>query len=146
MRALLLAAFALVAAPAAAQQTPVGRWMTADNGGVVALQPCSPGSDTLCGTVDGITGFQSNGAAPVDVQGRSRCHLGIISDLTPAEPGFWTGHITNPDDGKVYSIRVSVDPDGRLHMRGFIGIPLLGKTTIWTRYRGRLTPDCHLER
>jgi hypothetical protein len=29
-------------------------------------------------------------------------------------------------------------------MRGYIGIPLLGRTTIWTRYEGKLTPDCHL--
>ena len=140
-----MALFLLVcflAQPAAAQQSVLGRWMVADNGGVVALQPC--GGTVICGVVEGITGFQANGAAPVDVNGHSRCHLTIIPDLRLDQPGSWSGHITNPDDGNVYSIRITLDPQGRLHMRGYIGIPLLGRTTVWTRYPGKLTPDCHL--
>jgi uncharacterized protein (DUF2147 family) len=133
----------LIATPALAQPSVTGRWMTADNGGVVALTACGT---AICGSVEGITGFRPNGAAPVDVNGRSRCHLQIIPDLVLEEPGLWSGHITNPDDGKTYSINISLDPQGRLRMRGYIGIPLLGRTTIWTRYEGKLTPDCHLAR
>jgi uncharacterized protein (DUF2147 family) len=141
MRKILVLLACLVASPALAQQSVTGRWMTADNGGVVVLTACGT---MICGTVDGITGFRPNGTAPVDVNGRSRCHLQIISDLVLEEPGLWAGHITNPDDGKVYSIHISLDPEGKLRMRGYIGIPLLGRTTIWTRYEGKLTPDCHL--
>jgi uncharacterized protein (DUF2147 family) len=133
----------LMASPVSAQQSVTGLWMTADNGGVVGLAACGP---AICGTVDGITGFRPNGAAPVDINGRSRCHLQIIGDLAPEEPGLWAGHITNPDDGKTYSINISLDPQGKLRMRGYIGIPLLGRTTVWTRYAGKLTPDCHLAR
>ena len=135
--------FLLVAAPALAQPTIMGKWMVADNGGVITLARCGT---SICGTVDGITGFRPNGAAPVDINGRSRCHLQIIPDLVLEEPGLWSGHITNPDDGKTYSINISLDPAGQLRMRGYIGIPLLGRTTIWTRYDGKLTPDCHLAR
>lgn len=132
-----------MALPAAAQPGLAGPWMTQDSGGVVTLAPCGT---KLCATVDGITGFRPNGDPPVDVRGRSRCHLRIIDDLEDEEPGSWAGHITNPDDGKTYAIHITLDAQGRMRMRGFIGVPLLGRTTIWTRYTGRLTPDCHIER
>lgn len=142
----LLAAFAVpatagAAAPAGMQNSIAGQWVTADNGGIVALRPCGGG---MCGTVDGITGFQANGDPPVDVQGRSRCHLTIIPDLQMDGAGVWGGHVTNPDDGKTYTIQITLDPQGRLRMRGYIGIPLFGLTTVWTRFGGRLTPDCHV--
>ena len=110
---------------------------------MVTLRPCD---GAICGVVEGLTGFRPDGSPPLDVQGRSRCHLTIIGDLQLSEPGVWAGHITNPDDGKMYSIHISLDPQGRMRMRGYIGIPLLGRTTIWTRYQGRLTPDCHIVR
>jgi uncharacterized protein (DUF2147 family) len=140
-RKALIVLVCLMSLPAWAQRDLPGPWMTADNGGVVTLAACGT---KICGTVEGITGFRPNGATPVDINGRSRCHLQIIADLVQDEPGSWSGHITNPDDGKTYSINVSLDPAGRLRLRGYIGIPLLGRTTIWTRYTGKLTPDCHL--
>ena len=143
MRKILLLLSCFVASPALADPAILGYWMTADNGGVVGLHTCGA---SVCGTVDGITGFRPNGSAPVDVNGTSRCHLQIIGDLQPDDDGVWAGHITNPDDGKTYSIHISLDPQGKLRMRGYIGIPLLGRTTIWTRYQGKLTPDCHLTR
>jgi uncharacterized protein (DUF2147 family) len=143
MGIILILLACLIASPVLGQQSVTGRWMTADNGGVVGLAACGT---MICGTVDGITKFKPNGAPPVDVDGRSRCHLQIISDLVLDEPGLWAGHITNPDDGKTYSIHISLDREGKLLMRGYIGIPLLGRTTVWTRYHGNLTPDCHLVR
>ena len=141
MRATLLLGLSLALPAAAQQQTPVGRWLTQDGSGVVGVEPCG---GALCGTVDGITGFQPNGDPPVDYLGRSRCHLTIIADLAPTQPGVWQGHITNPDDGRTYTIRITFDAKGRLQMRGFIGVPLLGRTTVWTRFTGRLLPDCHV--
>ena len=147
-RALLLlglasavAVAAHAASPAGVQNAVGGQWVTAGNGGIVALRPCGSG---MCGTVDGITGFQANGDPPVDVHGRSRCHLTIIPDLQLDADGVWGGHVTNPDDGKTYTIQITLDPEGRLRMRGYIGIPLFGLTTVWTRFGGRLTPDCHI--
>jgi uncharacterized protein (DUF2147 family) len=44
------------------------------------------------------------------------------------------GEILDPDDGKVYrcSMRL-VDGGRKLEVRGFIGIPLLGRTQTWLR-------------
>ncbi len=131
----------LAATRASAQPTIVGSWMTSDRAGVVTLRPCPTG---LCGTVDGVTAFQPDGGPPLDYRGQSRCHLQIIPDAHEDQPGVWSGHITNPDDGKTYNIKMTIDEQGRLAMRGYIGIPLLGRTTLWSRFTGHLTPDCHI--
>ncbi|MEM1228938.1 MAG: DUF2147 domain-containing protein [Pseudomonadota bacterium] len=40
----------------------------------------------------------------------------------------WQGEIYDPESGKTYSSRMSVDRKGDLKMRGYIGTPLLGRT------------------
>lgn len=119
----------------------MGRWWTQNRDGVVDIEPCAAG---LCGRVVGITEFGPSGEPPRDNKGRSRCNLLIVKDGSQEPDGTWDSHITNPDDGKVYTITVRLDPNGQLRMRGYIGIPLFGKTVFWTRFAGRLTPDCHI--
>ncbi len=79
---------------------------------------------------------------PKDSQGRSQCGLTIITGVTPSEDGAWLGHITDPRDGRQYQAELWVDERNRLRLRGFIGVPLLGRTEIWRRFTGRLTPEC----
>ena len=146
MRRLAVAAWLLCTSITAYAEPPnpravIGLWWTQDRDGVVQIVPCGNG---LCGSVVGVTDFAADGSAPKDLHGRSRCHLQIIPDGKLEEDGIWDSHITNPDDDKVYTITLRVDQDGRLRMRGYIGIPLFGRTVFWTRFNGRLTPDCHL--
>lgn len=44
------------------------------------------------------------------------------------------GTIYDPDNGKTYKCKMEIRDDGHLYVRGFIGISLLGRTTVWTRY------------
>jgi hypothetical protein len=37
------------------------------------------------------------------------------------------------------------EDEGRLNLRGYIGIPLLGSTQVWSRFTGPLTEDCRFE-
>ena len=136
---LLCAAFPVVAAPPAAVD---GIWWTQDHDGVVQLYQCPAG---LCGRVVGITTFKPDGSPPLDWLGRSRCREQIVPDGKVDEDGAWDSHITNPDNGKTYTITLRVQADGRLRMRGYIGLPLFGQTVFWTRFKGRLTPDCHVQ-
>ncbi len=126
---------------AAEPQAVMGLWWTQDRDGVVELYPCSAG---LCGRVAGIVTFAPDGSAPKDLHGHSRCHLPLISGGKADADGVWDSHITNPDDDKTYTIRMRADPDGRLRMRGYIGIPLLGRTVFWTHFTQHVTADCHV--
>lgn len=46
----------------------------------------------------------------------------------------WThGTIYNPENGKTYRANLSLAKDGSLKVRGYVGISLLGETTVWTR-------------
>jgi len=42
------------------------------------------------------------------------------------------GKIYDPDNGKTYSCKMKL-VDNELKVRGFIGISLFGRTTVWTK-------------
>ncbi len=43
------------------------------------------------------------------------------------------GQIYNGENGKIYNANISVQPDGKLRLRGYVGTPLFGETQVWTR-------------
>ena len=46
----------------------------------------------------------------------------------------WTGGtIYDPNSGKTYSAKMSLKDNKTLKLRGYVGIPLFGKTSTWTR-------------
>ena len=139
---LLLLLAAIPAARAWDSQAVFGAWWTPDRDGVVEIRSCN---ETLCGIVVGVTVFRPDGTAKLDTHGQSRCHLQIIHGGSVSNNGVWTSHITDPDDDTTYTIQLRVDEHGRLRMRGYIGVPWIGQTVYWTRFDGRVTPDCHIQ-
>ncbi len=143
-RLVLTLALLLAAIPAAWAWDPqavFGAWWTPDHDGVVDITPCGT---SLCGIVTGVTAFRRDGTAKLDTHGQSRCHLQIIRGGSVNNNGVWTSHITDPDDDLTYTIQLRVDEHGRLRMLGYIGVPWIGETVFWTRFDGRVTPDCHI--
>jgi len=45
---------------------------------------------------------------------------------------LWQGKIYDPETGNTYNSRMEVDKDGRLKIRGYIGLPLFGRTAIFS--------------
>ncbi|MFT7686493.1 MAG: hypothetical protein ACI9FB_001838 [Candidatus Azotimanducaceae bacterium] len=43
--------------------------------------------------------------------------------------GQWQGLIYDPESGKTYQSKMKVATDGRLEIRGYIGIPMFGRTS-----------------
>lgn len=44
------------------------------------------------------------------------------------------GTILDPNNGKVYKVRLKVAPDNaKLDVRGYIGTPMIGRTQVWQR-------------
>jgi uncharacterized protein (DUF2147 family) len=127
-------------ASAALAASPLGTWSTANGHGVIAIAPCG---DALCGRIVGIDRAPTD-PMPTDVHGRPQCGLTIITDERPETDGTWLGEVTDPRDGRKYHAKLWLDEDGNLHLRGFIGIPLLGATQTWRPFTGHLTAECGL--
>ena len=48
--------------------------------------------------------------------------------------GKWSGgRIMDPENGKDYKCKITLKDDGSLDVRGYIGIPALGRTQTWYR-------------
>ncbi len=62
----------------------------------------------------------------------------ILKNLTwDADDKEWEdGEIYDPKTGKTYSCYAELQKDGGLFMKGYVlGMPFLGKSTVWTRYQ-----------
>jgi uncharacterized protein (DUF2147 family) len=46
---------------------------------------------------------------------------------------FEGGQIYNASNGKTYNANITLQPDGRLGLRGYVGSPMFGETQVWTR-------------
>lgn len=135
-------AVASVAAAAPVRSTPVGRWLTGDDGGVIEIAPC--GSDDLCGRIVGIPRDHPGAPEPTDFRGHPQCGLTIISAAKRTGPDEWTGSIEDPRNGKRYHAQLSLDDAGRLHVRGYVGLPLFGETVVWRPFDGNIGEHCEI--
>nr|WP_315245645.1 DUF2147 domain-containing protein [uncultured Flavobacterium sp.] len=83
---------------------------------------------------DGITSKKDS--KNPDVRLRTRNILGIIS-LTGLEwngKEYTNGKIYDPPSGDTYTCKAWIE-NGKLNLRGYLGISLLGKTVTWHRYK-----------
>jgi uncharacterized protein (DUF2147 family) len=125
----LLALSSYPEAPATAQigqsGNPVGTWLT----------------QGLCGSIVGIN-RKPGEPMPTDFAGHPQCGLTILKSSADMKEGISMGRITDPRDGKVYDAQIWVDGSGKLHLRGYVGVPLLGKTQVWQPFTGHIADDC----
>jgi uncharacterized protein (DUF2147 family) len=121
--------------------SPEGRWYAEGGAAQVEIAPCG---EALCGEIVWLRSpFDENGCPLTDrqdsdeaLQQRPIVGLQILSDLTPVrgEPDRWSGGgIYDPTSGRTYRCIMSLDGADRLHVRGYLGITLLGRTTTWIR-------------
>lgn len=138
------------AQPARADQGAEGIWLTEGGRGKVRIAPCGefPGlrgaSDDLCGAIvwlqepDNAAGqpkTDRNNPEPA-LQDRPIVGLPILAGFKPAaEPGRWEGgRIYNPEDGETYKSTLALRNGGaQLEVRGYVGLPIFGKSQVWTR-------------
>ena len=145
MKTLLAAAVLLAATGAAyAQSSPVGLWKTIDDKtkkerSLVRIVEAAGG--VLVGRIEKRLDPEARPDAACDTcsadrKGRPMDGLEIIRGVKKADSeGLWDGgHILDPEEGKVYKVRLTPADGGRkLDVRGYIGAPLLGRTQTWIR-------------
>jgi uncharacterized protein (DUF2147 family) len=150
MRWAIISIFALFgamqAASVAAPSVP-GRWLTENKSGVVEIFPCG---DQLCGK---LAWFRIKPDDPnpeaLDFRNpdparrsRSLCGLVFMHGFKLTGPNDWeNGNIYDPESGNTYHGTMRLEPDGTLRLRGYIGISLIGRSEVWTRYTQPL-PSC----
>ena len=133
---------ALAGSPAYAAPAPIGNWLTEDKTGVIAIAPCG---SSLCGRIVGMSDpLDAKGAPQRDVHGAPMCDLAILNAGEDSTPGYYSGHIIDPSEGSVWHCVFWVDAAGNLNLRGYVLVPLLGKTQVWSRFSGKLSDDCRL--
>lgn len=60
--------------------------------------------------------------------------MAILEGMSHDGDDWSGGTILDPENGKSYSCRMSLNHDGdELEVRGYIGLPLLGRTQVWKR-------------
>lgn len=56
-----------------------------------------------------------------------------ILDNVVEKKGVYKGEILDPEEGKMYSCKITMLDDNKLKLRGYIGAPILGRTQYWKR-------------
>ena len=146
MLALLTLAGAALVLPslASAQATPVGLWKTIDDetGTEKSLVRLVDAGGVLVGTVEKVLNPDPNASRTCDLctderKGQVIVGMEIIRGVTNSSTndGLWDGgEILDPQKGKTYKVRLTpIEGGGKLEVRGYVGMPLLGRTQTWIR-------------
>ncbi|NTV11099.1 MAG: DUF2147 domain-containing protein [Zoogloea sp.] len=129
------------AAGAAARDTIVGLWMVIDdrNGTPRALVRIAEHEGEYRGTVEkGLRADDRRHPVCERCEGprRGQPLLGmtILTGLKKDGGEYRGGEILDPENGRVYRCRMTLlDQGERLEVRGFIGVPALGRSQTWQR-------------
>lgn len=126
----------VVTAPDAATATITGEWWTADRANRVVITCTSKHcSGRLSWLLDEADGGVLRDTENPDPRRRSRRLLGLelLSGLKPLGDGTYEGTLYDPTDGSTYRGRVTPTGARTLSLRGFVGVPLFGRSETWTR-------------
>jgi len=145
-RTALAAMLSLVALSLPAANAVAGKWKT--DGGKSLVEITATPEGVLSGRIvwlreplyldpkQGPVGSTKVDRHNPDPALRSKPLLGlrILDGFTATAEGVWEkGTIYDPENGKTYKCRMKLTGPDRLEVRGYIGISLIGRTTVWTR-------------
>ena len=77
------------------------------------------------------------GAVRVDLHNpdaalHSRMLIGMdLLDGYQFKDGKWQGNLYDPESGKTYRSQITLGSDGNLQMRGYVGVPMFGRTAVF---------------
>lgn len=119
----------------------VGKWLTATGDAQIQIFPIGgkfSGKIVWLKKPNEISGKPETDDKNPDANLAKRPILGLemLKGFTYSEEGIWEGGtIYDPKTGKTYSCRISMVNNNEMHVRGFVGISLLGRTETWSRVR-----------
>jgi uncharacterized protein (DUF2147 family) len=126
--------------------SPLGLWLTENGRSVVNVTPCKADTSKVCGRIHWIIegGMQFDTANPDPAQHTApMCGLQIMWGFHQNDAMNWIdGNIYKADEGDSYSATLQMLPSGKMLVRGYVGMPLFGKSQTWTRVTGVEHPRC----
>jgi uncharacterized protein (DUF2147 family) len=131
--------FLATAKPVIAQSADplVGRWLTEPRDGIIEITRSI--GDSYVGRIIGGNAPHRLDRNNPDPARRQLRLLGqtILEGMRGDGAGNWSGGtIYDPDSGRIYKCRIELLDHDRLKVRGFLGLPLLGRSQVWSRYLG----------
>lgn len=146
IRSILIAITLLLATAAyAANDTPVGTWTQVDDAtgkpkSIIEITQQPDG--TLQGVVKQVL-FSDQGTHPICEKCEGERHNQPVEGMVimwgvKQDGDVWDGgQILDPKNGKTYKVKLSLTDAGqKLDVRGYIGMPMLGRTQTWIRKSG----------
>ncbi len=143
LRTILIALSLLLATAAwAASDTPVGTWTQVDDAtgkpkSIIEITQLADGM--LEGKVQQVL-FSDQGTHPVCDKCSGERHNQPVDGMVilwgvKQDGEVWDGgNILDPNNGKTYKVKLSIaDAGQKLKVRGYIGMPMLGRTQTWLR-------------
>jgi uncharacterized protein (DUF2147 family) len=140
---LIALAFALTGATAWAQTTPVGLWKTIDDDGKTekSIVRITEANGVFSGKIEKVFDPAKQNAVCSDCaderKGMPMVGFQLVRNVKASadDKSLWDGgDITDPNNGKVYKVRMKpVDAGKKMEVRAYIGAPLLGRTQTWLR-------------
>jgi uncharacterized protein (DUF2147 family) len=134
---------AVLAVPAAwAQNSPVGLWKTIDDatGKPKSLVRITETNGELSGKIEKLFREPNEEQNPMcdKCEGAMKAQpilgMTILTGLKKDGDSWTGGHVTDPKNGKTYNAKVTpIDGGKKLEMRGYMGVPMLGRTQTWVR-------------
>jgi uncharacterized protein (DUF2147 family) len=130
------------AALAANEPTAVGRWkqLDDDDGKPRSVIRIEEHNGIYEGSIERIFPDEGEDPDPVCKQcpdtrkNQKIIGMKIVSGLKRNGLKYEDGEILDPDDGKLYRVRMTLAADGKsLEVRGFIGLSLFGRNQTWLR-------------
>jgi uncharacterized protein (DUF2147 family) len=141
-KTLITLALAAAAGSVLAQSTPVGLWKTIDDDGKTekSLVRITEAGGALSGKIEKISdpAKQDAKCEKCSDERKDKPVVGmtiIRSARADSDKVHWEGgDILDPNDGKVYKLRMKpIDGGKKLEVRGFVGAVLFGRTQTWVR-------------
>ena len=141
--ALFAVATALAAPLAWAQDaSPVGLWKTIDDtsGKPSALIRITENNGELQGKIEKLFRTADEDQSPKCTlckdarKDQPIVGMTIVSGLKKDGDEYTGGEILDPKNGKVYKSKLAVQEGGKkLEVRGYVGVPMLGRSQVWLR-------------
>ncbi|MGH8232825.1 MAG: DUF2147 domain-containing protein [Rhodanobacteraceae bacterium] len=140
--ALIMFTLLLTTAAYAATDTPVGNWTQVDDAtgkpkSIIEITQQPDG--TLQGVVKQVL-FSDQGTHPICDKCEGERHNQPVEGMTimwgvKKNGDQWDGgQILDPAKGKTYKVKLTLEDNGqKLDVRGYIGMPMLGRTQTWLR-------------